>query len=349
MSDPNYQSVSLLLNCNSFEGSGLFRDSSPRAKVLESFGGAVQTSAQSRFGGTSAYFDGVDDYLATPANAEFDTPANTAFTIEGWMYLPGAQANFATVFSNGYTTWQSRCRALMLGSNMRLRLVANNTGALLVLAESTVDFPVNEWVHFAYTATAGSPSSFRMFQNGVQVGFSSNNLVHDFGQVQTILGSNGWDGANGRLNAYLDDFRFTKGVARYTADFTPPAAEFLDEVRANMGPELLAGTGQNAVMPLFIDTPLRGIPVVFTYNPDDGTANITGTVAERGVPVNQPLSRRVNLIEQISGRTLAEVWSDPLTGAYTFSGILGGRKYTVVSYDHTGYHRAVIADNLEPT
>jgi hypothetical protein len=111
----------------------------------------------------------------------------------------------------------------------------------------------------------------------------------------------------------------------------------------------LAGQGADAIMPLFIDTPLRGIPVVFSFDPERGTFTLSGTVTERGNPTNVPLSRRVNLIEQISGRTLAEVWSDPLTGAYSFPNILGGRKYTVVSYDHTGYHRAVIADSLEPT
>jgi hypothetical protein len=111
----------------------------------------------------------------------------------------------------------------------------------------------------------------------------------------------------------------------------------------------LAGRGADAVMPLFIDTQLRGIPVVFTYDPERGTFTLAGTVKEKGDPINLPLSRRVILIEQISGRVLRETMSDPLTGAYSFTEILPQRKYTVVAYDHTGTHRAVIADNLEPT
>lgn len=79
-----------------------------------------------------------------------------------------------------------------------------------------------------------------------------------------------------------------------------------------------------------------------------GNGVINGTVKEKSTPTNIPLRRRVRLIDQRSGITVAETWSDATTGAYSFANIDRSRVYTVISYDHTTLYRAVAADNLTP-
>jgi hypothetical protein len=77
-----------------------------------------------------------------------------------------------------------------------------------------------------------------------------------------------------------------------------------------------------------------------------GLYQIVGTVKEQSTPANVPLKRRVRLTNERDGALLQETWSDPVTGAYTFTYIPGDLAYTVVSYDYLHNYRAVIADNL---
>lgn len=86
----------------------------------------------------------------------------------------------------------------------------------------------------------------------------------------------------------------------------------------------------------------------------DGTRNhhyhghyrITGTVKERGVPDDKPVSRRVLLFDERTQICVRETWSDAVTGEYLFDEISGVPRYFVVAFDHRHNYRAVIADNL---
>lgn len=71
-------------------------------------------------------------------------------------------------------------------------------------------------------------------------------------------------------------------------------------------------------------------------------------VKEKTASTNVPLRRRVQLYNQRDSRLVREVWSDPVTGEYSFDNIRGDATYFVIAFDHTGHYRAVIADNLTP-
>lgn len=78
-----------------------------------------------------------------------------------------------------------------------------------------------------------------------------------------------------------------------------------------------------------------------------GAGKIVGTVKEKSTPTNVPLVRRVQLYSEVTRLLVGETWSDS-AGTYAFTGIDMLQKYTVISYDHTGIYRAVVADNLSP-
>ena len=76
---------------------------------------------------------------------------------------------------------------------------------------------------------------------------------------------------------------------------------------------------------------------------DGGNYRVVGTTEVEGSP-DTPVFRKVVLHDQLSGRVVRATWSHPVTGVYAFERIRLGVFY-IVSFDHTGLHRGVIADN----
>jgi hypothetical protein len=85
----------------------------------------------------------------------------------------------------------------------------------------TTTVTTNAWHHAAVSRSGGVT---RLFLNGVQEG-SSYTDANNYLTSTPYLGGTGAF-INGVWAGYLDDIRVTQGVGRYTANFTPPTAEF---------------------------------------------------------------------------------------------------------------------------
>ena len=83
-------------------------------------------------------------------------------------------------------------------------------------------------------------------------------------------------------------------------------------------------------------------PGAVMYPDDGGLLTISGTLTVDGAPAK----RKVLLMHRKSKRFLAETWSDPVTGVYTFTGLAGSpREFIVLGLDETGLN-AEVADHL---
>lgn len=111
---------------------------------------------------------------------------------------------------------------------------------------------------------------------------------------------------------------------------------------ASGGSHYIPGLGYPAL-------PLRGVAsgdarMVNTL--DSGALQITGDTVNTGMP-ETPVGRRVRLHDQPSGRVVAEQWTDPVTGVYSFTRLRPGTFY-VTAFDHTGQFNGVISSDLTP-
>lgn len=79
-----------------------------------------------------------------------------------------------------------------------------------------------------------------------------------------------------------------------------------------------------------------------------GRGRVAGTVKEQAIPT-KPVYCKVRLIRERDGLQVRELWTNPVTGAYSFDYIDELQNWTVLSYYPTGIFRAVVADRLTPT
>ena len=212
--DPNFAFNSLLLHGNGTNGSTVITDSSGSPKTVTAVGNAQISTAQSKFGGSAIAFDGDGDYLTVPSNASFAFGTGD-FTVELWAYF-GDLLGFSTLV--GTRTANNATTALTVGLNVSEELYFYTNGFDII----TAALARNTWHHLAISRQS---NNLRAFVNGIQSGsaisdgknYSTNNLA--IGSTTDFVQ---------QFNGYIDDLRITKGIARYTSNFTPPTAPFPD-------------------------------------------------------------------------------------------------------------------------
>jgi len=186
---------------------------------LETVGDAHVENSVKKYGTGSMEFGGNGDYLDIPTNHLVDDFGAGDFTIEGWAYLKSDPASsYHSLFHTGFSLqiYINDSTVKMWASNdgSSYNIVSGLTGPTSAVSQNT-------WFHWAVVRNG---SSFKVYVNGVvgNSGTSSDSIYYDgtprIADYAPNTGTYPFDG-------YMDDFRITKGVARYTANFTPPEAK----------------------------------------------------------------------------------------------------------------------------
>lgn len=205
----------LLMHFDGTNGSTTFTDSSPNARTVTATGNAAISTAQSKFGGASAYFDGNNSYLSVDSSG-MDIGTGD-FTVELWAYwltVPSHADSLLNVNDyGGLSVYRDG------GTYVVNKLVVSDR----ITNQFQADFLPNaeQWYHIAISRASGT---MRVFIDGVLLGSAVSNSTNYANGTLQIGGS--VDGSDWSLHGYIDEFRVVKGTAIYTDDFTPPAAPF---------------------------------------------------------------------------------------------------------------------------
>lgn len=207
----------------------------PRSqKTFTAVGNAQISTAQSKFGGASGYFDGNGDYIQT-LNFNDTSALNSDFTIEFWAYftlLPSSQTSGGGNYMVPYFSQSSSGIAiepyiLLRNTSLDYGIPNPTSGVAYGTYNWTTSVVINQWYHFAVVRNGGVTRAYR---DGVQNTSTTGTAPAttsiwlaqrmNFGAYpQTNRGF--WQG-------YMDEFRVSFG-ARYTAAFTPSTNDFVHD------------------------------------------------------------------------------------------------------------------------
>jgi hypothetical protein len=147
----------------------------------------------------SGYFDGTGDYLSLASNTAFAAPGD--FTVEFWVNTPttaSSQVFYLVNATNGLIVYVTSNKVVI-----RSYGIAN-------LLTSSIDMPLNQWVHIA---AARSGTTLSLWINGSRSNGGTVTNSTSFAQGELRIGNNE-DVTLGTIG-YISNVRFVKGTAVY--------------------------------------------------------------------------------------------------------------------------------------
>lgn len=211
--DPYFDYVQLLIQGGAPNGNTTIIDSKSHTTNLNT--GVDYSNVVTKWQSTSVYFDG-NEYIRYAYNTDLYPTGD--FTWEFWLYP-------TTTASNQYVIYHDISSPISLFyqqsiGNVKIQMDRTGDGVNEVNFDTSHTFTANTWQHFAVTR---SGNNVRVFKDGSQVGSTQTFTGTPSYNGSISIGSN--DGG-GFLVGYMDDIRFSKGLARYISDFTPPTKAF---------------------------------------------------------------------------------------------------------------------------
>jgi hypothetical protein len=213
--------TSLLLN---FTNAGIY-DATAK-NDLETVGNAQISTAQNKFGGSSMLFDGTGDYLLSQNNIDLRMGTGD-FTVEAWVYVTSAPSAGTRGRVYSFQNHSASQVGLVLavtntaGTLYGEGILRSADGTGITIYTGTTAISLNTWTHLALTR---SGTTGRLFVNGILQDTETSQSQNLSQALPAAVGaaSNNTEPFTG----YIQDLRVTKGIARYTAAFTPSAFAF---------------------------------------------------------------------------------------------------------------------------
>jgi hypothetical protein len=206
--------TSILLNFNP----GIY--DAAMQNIVSTAGDAQVSTAVQKWGSTSMKFDGTGDYLTVPSTQSFAF-ASGNWTIEAWVYLTANPSGSSGAYLTDFRGSNASNYAFgFINSGGVTKMLAYSSPNGDLIGSQTVS--LNAWNYVAYVRNG---STITIYLNGTSNGTLTTTYTQSASTVNIGSNSSGTETVTG----YIQDLRITKGVARYTANFSVPTQAFVSK------------------------------------------------------------------------------------------------------------------------
>ena len=212
----------LLIHSDTSDGSTTLVDSSASGHTITN-SGAHHEADQKKFGATSIYFASAD-FIKTGTNSDWEFDGD--FTIDLWVY-PNQASGSGNLIGDYYIVSTSTApdwQFIYSGDDNKV----NFWRGASIAASTNDSVPNNEWTHLALVRSGTGTDGVKIYINGVEN--ASGTFATTIGRGLGV-----WVGVDGNessepFTGYIDELRISKGIARWTSNFTPPQASYSNKV-----------------------------------------------------------------------------------------------------------------------
>ena len=183
--------------------------------------GAALSSLDSKFGSAKSMYTtpSASGYAISEQTNAFDFNSDDKFTLE-FFYKKmnnGGNATPVAIVSDSLGTTVRWAFFIRLGEKPNCAVYDGESTFL----DASIGIANFKWTHFAYTKDGNTN---KLFIDGI-LAQTTTKATTGYPLSKIIIGK---EQANHAVSftGYVDELRITKGVARYTANFTPPDAPF---------------------------------------------------------------------------------------------------------------------------
>jgi Concanavalin A-like lectin/glucanases superfamily len=211
-----------LLHFNGADASTTFTDES--GKSWTAIGDAKLSTTTPKFGSACLVLDG-SDAIDTPDSADFDVGSGD-FTVDGWFKK--AADNTAMYFYAQYGALSTSSAMYIeaadyTGANHVSATILYDGGATATTITQAGTVTGTDWHHIALVRNG---NTLTLYLDGTSVASASvTGITVRNSAYKPTIGRQGENNAR-YFNGRIDEFRFSKGIARWTSNFTPPTAEY---------------------------------------------------------------------------------------------------------------------------